>query len=558
MRRSTAMHDTSTSKWIEAPHAVACVAITLWFIACELLIWPSANVPIIDDWTYAWSVDHLLDTGQLRILPISAVYPLTQVLWGALFTLPGGFSFTALRISTLVLACAGVLAFYGTLIELGIERRRALIGTFCVACNPVNLLLANTFMTDVPLVSVSSLATLAYVRGITRRSAVSLWLAAGLSVAAVLIRQVAIVVPFAAAGACLLTRERDLRRFAAVPVSCACLAVLGVWAASGWAFGPSAQQAERLEKLQYLTKPGWSGYARAAIQMIVTLSFMLLPLVLASLQLRRPKVIAATLACFAITFAVPVDLLDPDHATLNLYELGGARNLIAGQPERPQIWSTFALLAIALAGMGVTAALAAVATAPRADLMRQVSRPAFRFIVGVAILHGLLTNLFWLYCDRYYLAFVPALVACLLLVIPSERLNARLASVLLAAQTVIGILGTRDSLRYNERCAVAYAELVRSGIRPYDIDAGWSFNGWMLYANDANLPRDWDRERDVQSVTAKRATPYLFAKAPVPGYEPIAHERWRGFLWPWPNELYVLRKVDPLAQGLTRGDSAKP
>src|SRR5207253_1410227 len=102
------------------------------------------DVPLIDDWTYAWSVSHLLETGRLQILSISAVYPVSQILWGALFSLPFGFSFAALRVSTVVLATLGSCALYLTLCALGITRARALIGTLCVAFNPVSILLAHS------------------------------------------------------------------------------------------------------------------------------------------------------------------------------------------------------------------------------------------------------------------------------------------------------------------------------------------------------------------------------------------------------------------------------
>src|SRR5947207_14797015 len=82
-----------------------------------LLTCPFANLPFHDDWTYAWSVEHLLNTSELRILDWSVHYPFTQILWGRLFSLPFGFAFTALRASTAVLAWLGALALSGSLRE---------------------------------------------------------------------------------------------------------------------------------------------------------------------------------------------------------------------------------------------------------------------------------------------------------------------------------------------------------------------------------------------------------------------------------------------------------
>jgi hypothetical protein len=97
----------------------ALVGITAVVLMTALLVSAPVEAPVIDEWTYAWSVEHFLQTGELRVLEWSTVYPLAQILWGALFSRLLGFSFAVLRLSTLVLAWAGLLAFYGTLRELG-------------------------------------------------------------------------------------------------------------------------------------------------------------------------------------------------------------------------------------------------------------------------------------------------------------------------------------------------------------------------------------------------------------------------------------------------------
>ena len=74
-----------------------------------ILVRPFANLPFHDDWTYAWSVEHFVNTGELQVLDWSVHYPFVQILWGVLFCLPLGFSFSALRVSTVVLAWIGAL-----------------------------------------------------------------------------------------------------------------------------------------------------------------------------------------------------------------------------------------------------------------------------------------------------------------------------------------------------------------------------------------------------------------------------------------------------------------
>src|SRR5215218_6973209 len=142
----------------------ALVGMTGVMLAMTWLASALVEVPLIDDWTYAWSVEHFLQTGELRMLEWSAHYPLAQILWGALFSRLLGFSFAVLRLSTLVLAWAGLLALYGTLRELGIRPLLASLGTLLLWCNPVFFVLSHSFMTDVPFVSLMNAELLGYVR----------------------------------------------------------------------------------------------------------------------------------------------------------------------------------------------------------------------------------------------------------------------------------------------------------------------------------------------------------------------------------------------------------
>src|SRR5262245_54595935 len=79
---------------------------------------PLQNIPFRDDWTYAWSVENFLNNHTLRILDWSTHINVAQILWGALFCWPLGFSFTALRLSTWVLSVFGLIGLYFLLREV--------------------------------------------------------------------------------------------------------------------------------------------------------------------------------------------------------------------------------------------------------------------------------------------------------------------------------------------------------------------------------------------------------------------------------------------------------
>jgi hypothetical protein len=165
------------------------VGVTGVMLAMTVLVYSPVDVPIVDDWTYAWSVEHFLHMGELRMLEWSAHYPLAQILWGALFSRLLGFSFVILRLSTLVLAWAGLLAFFLTLRELGIKPVLAGLGTLMLWCNPVFFVLSHSFMTDVPFVSAMNAALLGYVRWLMRGRTGDLSLGGVAALLACLIRQ---------------------------------------------------------------------------------------------------------------------------------------------------------------------------------------------------------------------------------------------------------------------------------------------------------------------------------------------------------------------------------
>ena len=85
-------------------------------------------------------------------------YPLAQILWGALFSQLLGFSFVVLRLSTLVLAWAGLARLVLDAARVGDPAVLAGLGTLMLWCNPVFFVLSHSFMTDVPFVSVMNAA----------------------------------------------------------------------------------------------------------------------------------------------------------------------------------------------------------------------------------------------------------------------------------------------------------------------------------------------------------------------------------------------------------------
>ncbi|MBI4486394.1 MAG: glycosyltransferase family 39 protein, partial [Acidobacteria bacterium] len=144
---------------------------------------PFQDTPFIDDWVYSWSVQHLIETHEFLFPELVGNPIAAQVLWGALFCLPFGFSLTALRVSTWTLGVLALCASYLLVSECGGTRRSALMAAAVLGFYPVFLIMSPTFMTDVPFVAAMLWSALLFVRALLRRRVALVWLAAAVCAA---------------------------------------------------------------------------------------------------------------------------------------------------------------------------------------------------------------------------------------------------------------------------------------------------------------------------------------------------------------------------------------
>jgi hypothetical protein len=134
------------------------------------------------------------------------------------------------------------------------------------------------------------------------------------------------------------------------------------------------------------------------------------------------------------------------------------------------------------------------------------------------LLQVLLIEVLWLYDSRYYLPLLPGLTALLVarLRLTRPRAMLSLAGVLLSGS--IALSGTIDEFRYLGAVSDARAWLLQQGVAPAHIDAGYTLNGWWLYAPAPQASSPRGREPDVPWVTGSPQLPYKIANAAEPPY----------------------------------------
>ncbi len=171
--------------------------IILGFCIGIFIVNPIGNFPLNDDWSFATTVKRLVDIGIYVPNGWAAMTQLTNIGWGALFCLPFGFSFNALRASTFVASIFGIIGVYLCARELRLSRVCRIIASLTLAFNPIYFALSNTFMTDVLFSSLQTISALFFLRCLKYDESLSLFAGIVTAIAATMSRQLGMAVPIA-------------------------------------------------------------------------------------------------------------------------------------------------------------------------------------------------------------------------------------------------------------------------------------------------------------------------------------------------------------------------
>jgi hypothetical protein len=209
--------------------ALPLLALVLFTVA---LVSPKGNFPLNDDWVYTKSMQSLMETGNTGGHPFAAALTISQMYWGALFCKVFGFSFTTLRVSTLVLGFVGAWATARAALLLGLNRWPAVFCGALIFTSPFVLNLSYTYMSDVPFMTFCALCGLFYLRALHTPSAAAIAWGSLFGSCALLSRQFGGLMPIplvASAGLFVLQgRYRVSKSMVA--------AFAGVWFLGGLAF----------------------------------------------------------------------------------------------------------------------------------------------------------------------------------------------------------------------------------------------------------------------------------------------------------------------------------
>lgn len=181
--------------------------VSIWCIII-VLINPIGDFPLNDDWAYGIIVKRMIEDGTLKLINWGEMTLVTHLFYGYTFTSILGFSFTVLRCSSLLLSLACLLGVYQTGLLMKLDKTTALIATIVVMANPVFMALSFSYMTDVPFMTFVTWSTYFFIKAYNTADKKLLFIGVFLCVWAVLIRQLALMIPMAWLLALLIDSKR--------------------------------------------------------------------------------------------------------------------------------------------------------------------------------------------------------------------------------------------------------------------------------------------------------------------------------------------------------------
>ena len=531
--------------------AVLC---SLAVLLCELISRPYTSMGVCDDGPYILMAQKLAATG--HILYNGNITPMLgwELYLGAAFIKLFGFSFTAARMSTLLVALLTAFLLQRTLVRAGIHERNATLGTLALVLSPIYLMLSATYMSDVFGLFSILLCLYGCLRSLQSASdrATILWLCFAVFTNALFgtSRQIAwlgVLVMIPSALYLLRSRRRVLLAGLAVNL----LGGLFILACMQWFLRQPYNVHEHL-------LPKTFSVATALLQIaysVLDLPYLLLPVTLLFLpQLRKLRL--RTLAIFLLLFSGYVFLATyPSHlrGNVQLLPMGSgtglgewnnvtgifAYDLLQGKP--PIVIGKVAQVLLTLLTLGGVVGLIASlrqtggtkpapepATAESGVVSREVSwrqlsmllAPFFLTYYLLLIPRSVVSGI----RDRYFLGLLVVILLCLLRSY-QDQIQQRLPLVsipLVAAVALYAVMMTHNMFSlYRARVALAN-ELVAAGVAPTAIDHGWEQNMVveLQHSNHINDPRT-----TIPADAYKPAPPLPAGSCKVVNYDQTPHVR---------------------------------
>ena len=477
--------------------AVLCLCCLTMFLV--IIVPPGFEVALDDSWNFAGPTEHFLETGHPEFNPFNSAAAVLHILWGGMFGIIFGPSFTVFRVSNIIMALLCAITLYFTLKRAGAGEKLAFIGAAVFAANPVMMVVSYTYQSDIVFLFLAFLATLFFLKYIESHNHAHLLVASLIGALSIWSKLHGVLIGIGALVYFLIDRkEAGIRRARWI--------TLIVPTAFSWFLFKSAKTilhpvsttldgktAEFIERLGSVATWGTEGVWRFFF-MIVALGIYLLPLLAGWLFVPRKEddppiwlhgvigVVWFVLIGVGWTLlGKGVDGTYPFHSSM-LREL----------PAMPETWfhtllTWIAWPAGALLGYHLTlAALDAIKNKGAQLLLFALLLPQMLILVPIK-----------LFMDRYFLVLLGLVVLILVKRYAGLKFRFWVAMVLIVFYFFFGAARINQYSQANIAQWEGAARLMSRGVPSLNIDAGYPWTGYHNYLHSRQHPDiDFSRPGD--------------------------------------------------------------
>lgn len=532
--------------------------ILIAWILSVIAINPYGEFPFNDDWAYAQSVKVLVEKHSFFMSPWTSANLLVQIGWGALFCIPFGFSFTALRLSTLV---AGLLGLWGTqrlIYKATNNSQFAFLGTLLMLVNPMYLGLSASFMTDIPFYALMIWSLAYMVSGLQEDKFSTIGIGLFLATLALLVRQLGVSL-FIGFSVAYVVRKGISRKSIAVGAVCILTgAAIQILYQKWLAYMMRGLIAYNVQARNFFSE---AFYDRPLVHIFFNNTFVILmytgtflaPFFLLLLTrdnlvfLRKKILLLTCLTGIVMGFwfyffqAIRMPIW---WNVLTTFGLGPIlfRDTFYHLYALPVPYSLHVVMCIVtiasiLGSVGISYYLIQIIRYISSHSTNTVKRSVCILLVAVTGIYLLPMSLQGLF-DRYLLP-IPAIVLILIYMVRADfsfvkstatlPIPLYLSISLFVLCFIYNICTTHDYLAWNRVRWQSLNTLLRQGIKLTDIDGGFEFNGWHLYNSSYQSRPDksfWWVENDKYVLGASILPGFvLYQELPVNTWLPYGLQK---------------------------------
>ncbi len=557
------------------------------FIAIFLLLSPVFEFPLNDSWAHAKSVKNLAENNEVKVSEWTAASFIFQMFYGYLFTIPFEFSFSALRISTIVLSFFGIVAFYFILKEFKFDETIATLASLLLFFNPIYFNLTYTFMTDIPLLSLLLISTFFYIKAFKTNNLLFFSLGSLFSVFAMLVRQNAILLPIAVLAYMFITRNKERFNLKTISINLLpffALAIFQLWYlfihGVGERFGFVSQGFFNMFNPFRIIAFAFIGifcigFFLALIVPLFIINFKMLK------RLRKKKyfilINSGIFLILSVVFSAYLLLmknfpfLGYQGFIINNFGLGP--KLLAGVPPAipNSIWAFVSIFAIFGSLIFIIVLIREIFYKKNFNIksLRKLKikrENLYLFLIMVLVFQFIFAITKYSVFDRYFLVIIPFFVILLFAFFKDFKFSylKRYLYAVVIVMALFSIMGTHDYINYNKASWYGSTRLLQEGVSPNKIDGGFEFNGWynFEYALE-NLDRITTKDSNKitrllglktysEHITKENAISwwfvvddkYIISFSELEEYETLKRIEYKSYLFPGKQYIYVLKRIN--------------